>query len=138
MREDGGKWGLPSLSVGFVSLTFGAAFDVLFHFASHFGPPQMLPDQLRSPRDARVPHRGGIVILTDKVSPLVWFCGDDFAVILPPFSLDFDEIMSVYPRFKGAFVLRGKCHKSSDEEFFGKDNDVFVIPFSLIVICLPR
>ena len=58
------------------------------------------------------------MILTDKLSPLDWFSGDHFAIVLPPFSLDLDKIMGVYPRFKGTFVLGWKCRKGSDEKMF--------------------
>ena len=77
-------------------------------------------------------------MLTDKLSPLTGFGGDYFAVVLPPFSLDFDEIVCVYPRFEGAFVLGWKCHKGSDENLFGEYDDVFVITLSLIVVCSSR
>ena len=76
--------------------------------------------------------------MTDKVSPLARLGGDDFTVIFPPFSLDFDEIMGVYPRFEGMLVVGWKGREGSDEEFFGKDDNVFVITFSLIIVCSPR
>ena len=44
--------------------------------------------------------------MTDDLSPLYWFGGYDFAVIFPPLSLDFDEVVGVFPRLKGAFLLR--------------------------------
>ena len=76
--------------------------------------------------------------MTDKLSPLGWFGGDYFTIVLPPFSLDLDKIMGVYPRFEGTLVLRWKCRKGSDEKMFGEDDNIFVITFSLIIVCSPR
>ena len=76
--------------------------------------------------------------MTDKLSSLGGFGCYHFAIVFPPFSLDFDKIMGVYPRFEGSFVLRWECRKSSYEEVFGKDDNVFVISFSLIVVGSPR
>ena len=73
------------------------------------------------------------MVLTNDLSPLCRLGGYDFAVIFPPLSLDLDEVMGVYPRFEGAFILGGQCGKSSDKDFFREDYDVFVIAFSLIV-----
>ena len=76
------------------------------------------------------------MVLTDDLSPLCGFGGYDFAVILPPLPLDFDKVMGVYPRFEGVFILGQQCRKSSDEDFFGEDDDVFVITLSLVVVSL--
>ena len=74
------------------------------------------------------------MILTNDTPPLDWVSGDHFTVVLPPFSLDFDEVMSVYPRFEGSFVLGWKCRKCSDKKMFGEDNDILVVIISLIVV----
>ena len=79
-------------------------------------------------------HGRWVVILTNNMPPLGWVGGDHLTVVLPPLSLGFDEVMSVYPRFEGPFVLGWKCCKGSDEEVFGEDNDVLVIVISLIVV----
>ena len=50
-------------------------------------------------------HRGGIVVLTNEPLPLDWFGGDDFAIVFPPFPLDLNEIVGIYPRFKGVLVF---------------------------------
>ena len=72
--------------------------------------------------------------MTNDMPPLCWVSSDHFAVVLPPFSLDFDKVMSVYPRFKGSLILGWKCRKGSDEKMFREDNDIFVIAISLIIV----
>ena len=75
------------------------------------------------------------MIPTDKLSSLSWVRGDYFAIVLPPLSLDLNEIVGVYPRFKGVLVLGWQCCEGSNEKLFGEYNDVFVVTFSLIVVC---
>ena len=79
-------------------------------------------------------HGRWVMILTNNMPPLSWVSGDHFTVVLPPFSLDFDEVMGVYPRFEGSFVLGWKCRKGSDEEMFREDSDILVIAISLIIV----
>ena len=79
-------------------------------------------------------HCWGIMILTDKLSPLGGFGCDYLAVVFPPFPLDFDQIVGIYPRFEGSFVLWWKCRKGSDKEVFGEDDNVSIVPVSLIVV----
>ena len=76
--------------------------------------------------------------MTNELSSLSWFGGDYFAIVLPPPFLDFDEIVGVYPRFEGAFILGWKGCEGSNENLFGEHDDVFVIAFSLIVVCSSR
>ena len=78
------------------------------------------------------------MVLTNELSPLHWFGGYNFAIVLPPLALRFDKVMGVYPRFKDAFVLRWQCRKSPDKEFFWENNNVFVIIFPLIVVSSSR
>ena len=78
------------------------------------------------------------MVLTNKLSPLSWFGGNYFAIVFPPLSLDFNEIVGVYPRFKGVLVLGWKCCEGSNENLFREYDDVFVIAFSLIVVCSSR
>ena len=78
------------------------------------------------------------MVLTNNLSPLCWVGGDDFAIVLPPFALDLNEVMGVYPRFKGSFVLGWQCGESSDEDFFWENDNAFVIVFPLIVVSPPR
>ena len=94
----------------------------------------MLSYELRCSGNPGVSHGRWIVILADKVPPSSWVSGDYLTIVFPPFSLDFDKVMSVYPRFEGSFVLGWKCRKGSDEKVFGEDNDVFVIVISLIIV----
>ena len=79
-------------------------------------------------------HCRGVVVLADKLSPLGWFGGDYFAIVFPPLSLDFDEVVGAYPRFEGALILGWKCHEGSNKNLFGEDDDVFVIAVSLIIV----
>ena len=81
-----------------------------------------------------MPHRWGIVILANDMPSLSWIGGDYFTVVFPPFSLDFDEVVSVYPRFEGLFFLGWECRQGSDKEVFGKDSNVFVIAIPLIIV----
>ena len=76
--------------------------------------------------------------MTDDMPPLNGVGGDYLTIVFPPFSLDLDKVMSVYPRFEGSFVLGWKCRKGSDEDVFGEDDDVFVVALSLIVVRSPR
>ena len=78
------------------------------------------------------------MILTDKLSSLSWVRGDYFAIVLPPLSLDLNEIVGVYPRFKGVLILGWQCCEGSDEYLLREDYDVFVITFPLIVVCSSR
>ena len=112
--------------------------DVLFYLASQLRPPQVLSDHVSGARDPRVTHDWGVVVLTNNKLALGGSCRDDFAIVLPPLPLNFNKVVSVHPGFEGTFVLRWKCRKSSDEYLFGKDDDVFVIALSLIVISSPR
>ena len=94
----------------------------------------MLSNQLCGAGNTGVTHCWGVVILTNNMPSLSWIGGDHFTIVLPPFSLDFDEVVSVYPRFEGWFVLGWKCRQGSDKEVFGEDGDVFVIAISLIIV----
>ena len=78
------------------------------------------------------------MILTDELPPLSWFGGNHFAIVFPPLPLDLNEIVGVYPRFEGVLVLGWKCHEGSNENLFGEYDDVFVVAFSLIIVCSSR
>ena len=78
------------------------------------------------------------MILTDNKLALGGFCRDDFAIVLPPLPLNLNKVVSVYPGFEGTFILGWKRRKSSDEYLFGKNDDFFIIAFSLIVISSSR
>ena len=82
-------------------------------------------------------HGRGIMILADKLSPLGGFGRYYLAVVFPPFPLGLYQIMGVYPRFEGSFVLWWKCRKGSDEKVFGEHDDVLIVPISLIVVGSP-
>ena len=78
------------------------------------------------------------MILTDKLSPLSGFSGYYFAIVFPPLSLDLNKIVGVDPRFEGVLILGWKRREGSNENLFGEYDDIFVIAFSLIIVCSSR
>src|ERR1700761_7739474 len=76
----------------------------------------------------------GVVVLTNDALLFHRYCGNDFMIPFPPFSLNLDKIVGVYPRFQNLLILWQKGLQGSDEQVFWKYCNIFIIMVSLIIV----
>ena len=93
------------MRVDFVSLTFGASFDIFRDVARHPWPPVVSCRQLECACNSQMSIDGGIMVCLDNRSFVISSPSNHPSTSLVPGSVDIFEVMWVNPGFKYVFVL---------------------------------